>query len=536
MGTERRMSTVSKISSRVAEVHQKTKQKLNSGLKYAIAWAAYVLIGSWVFIVLEKSTTEVIAEHEKWTRFKELMKYGTLVDEMSELRRHLITLCPNKVFTSSFDHLYSSLLKNETIKRDSILRENLIKSWISEVEVVCSTSLTVVEHVLQKPSWSMVDAIYYTMTLVTTIGFGHISPTTDIGKLFCIPYALVGVPLTCILMAKTSDMLSGKMLNFYESSKKRYQKHPKLLLAMVTWMFLIVGCFVFMFIPSLIFSILEEWTMIDAFYFTFITLSTIGFGDYIAGYGEPMSYSDIYKIAIVIWIMIALGYWIFLLNFLQKAIKSNAKTLKKTFKTKNISKQAEFLKQMITKVTQQDDIDEDEDDYRERLHMMALIVESLSGTTSDSKYTKSMTGNGVQYGRAGYSRANSFSKNREEPETVPLDRLQLMTKMVETLWQKSGMFLDTSTVVSEAQSTDKIDEEIVNLQEEEDEPPPSPPKYSIISFEDLMRVKVSVKTETLPGFETLVEQSASKECIYNDNLSMDDPNNPPKVIKKLLYQ
>ncbi|RXG52525.1 Open rectifier potassium channel protein 1 [Armadillidium vulgare] len=104
-----------------------------------------------------------------------------------------------------------------------------------------------------------------------------------------------------------------------------------------------------MFIPSLIFSILEEWTMIDAFYFTFITLSTIGFGDYIAGYGEPMSYSDIYKIAIVIWIMIALGYWIFLLNFLQKAIKSNAKTLKKTFKTKNISKQAEFLKQMITK-------------------------------------------------------------------------------------------------------------------------------------------------------------------------------------------
>lgn len=87
--------------------------------------------------------------------------------------------------------------------------------------------------------------------------------------------------------------------------------------------------------------------------------------------------------------------------------------------------------------------------------------------------------------------------------------------------------------MSEAQSTDKIDEEIVNLQEEEDEPPPSPPKYSIISFEDLMRVKVSVKTETLPGFETLVEQSASKECIYNDNLSMDDPNNPPKVIKEV---
>lgn len=35
--------------------------------------------------------------------------------------------------------------------------------------------------------------------------------------------------------------------------------------------------------PPLLFSVVEGWSFGEGFYFAFITLSTIGFGDYVVG-------------------------------------------------------------------------------------------------------------------------------------------------------------------------------------------------------------------------------------------------------------
>jgi len=39
----------------------------------------------------------------------------------------------------------------------------------------------------------------------------------------------------------------------------------------------------FAFIPAFVFQQLEEWTFAEGVYYAFITLTTIGFGDYEAG-------------------------------------------------------------------------------------------------------------------------------------------------------------------------------------------------------------------------------------------------------------
>ncbi|ROT85080.1 hypothetical protein C7M84_021422 [Penaeus vannamei] len=288
-------------------------------------------------------------------RLGQLASAGDALEELLELRQHILQLCPHPVINGTFGLLESNgesesrgQAQGSAAHQDKL---GLGADWSSAVEEECQESLRIIDHVTKVEKWTLVDSIYFTMTAVTTIGYGHISPATRYGRLFCVLYSLVGVPLTCILMAYSSEMLSNRMLQLYTSARKRHQRHRKTLLYGITWIYLSVGFIVFMFLPSLALSKLEDWSYEDALYYTFITLSTIGFGDLVAGYRKDQPYSEVYKLAIVVWIMMALGYWFLLLNFLQKALKSNVpRRIKKTFRSKRIAKQAEFFRQLVGRV------------------------------------------------------------------------------------------------------------------------------------------------------------------------------------------
>lgn len=44
-----------------------------------------------------------------------------------------------------------------------------------------------------------------------------------------------------------------------------------------------LGTLLILILPPMIFSHVEGWSFSEGFYFAFITLSTIGFGDYVVG-------------------------------------------------------------------------------------------------------------------------------------------------------------------------------------------------------------------------------------------------------------
>lgn len=41
--------------------------------------------------------------------------------------------------------------------------------------------------------WSLVDAIYFSVVTLGTVGYGDITPTTDVGKIFTVFYILFGL-------------------------------------------------------------------------------------------------------------------------------------------------------------------------------------------------------------------------------------------------------------------------------------------------------------------------------------------------------
>ena len=43
--------------------------------------------------------------------------------------------------------------------------------------------------------WNFKDAIYFAATVVTTIGYGSIAPSTDIGRIFVYVYGIFGIAL-----------------------------------------------------------------------------------------------------------------------------------------------------------------------------------------------------------------------------------------------------------------------------------------------------------------------------------------------------
>lgn len=50
-----------------------------------------------------------------------------------------------------------------------------------------------------------------------------------------------------------------------------------------TALFLLWGVLVHLVLPPFVFMSQEGWTYIEGFYFSFVTLTTIGFGDLVAG-------------------------------------------------------------------------------------------------------------------------------------------------------------------------------------------------------------------------------------------------------------
>ena len=55
--------------------------------------------------------------------------------------------------------------------------------------------------------WSWIDSLYFSTTTMSTVGFGDLTPQTDIGKLFTVVYIFVGVGVFVALFTQLARAL-----------------------------------------------------------------------------------------------------------------------------------------------------------------------------------------------------------------------------------------------------------------------------------------------------------------------------------------
>ncbi|KAF3831500.1 hypothetical protein GH733_000312 [Mirounga leonina] len=137
-------------------------------------------------------------------------------------------------------------------------------------------------------------------------GYGNLAPSTEAGQVFCVFYALVGIPLNVVFLNHLGAGLHGHL-----ATLERWEEQPRrsqLLQILGLALFLTLGTLVILIFPPMVFSHVEGWSFGEGFYFAFITLSTIGFGDYVVGTDPSKHYISVYRSLAAIWILLGLAW------------------------------------------------------------------------------------------------------------------------------------------------------------------------------------------------------------------------------------
>ncbi|KAF8782629.1 Potassium channel subfamily K member 16 like protein [Argiope bruennichi] len=165
-----------------------------------------------------------------------------------------------------------------------LLKNNFTNSQISEIieswEPDKKFSYFNDEVQEESTAWNFFNSFMFAFYLCTTIGYGDIAPVTAHGQVICIVYGIFGIPVN-ILFYK---ILGASYAEAFQETVDLVQGNRKSVVWRIAGVltFFIPCIIIFILMPSGIFVYTDEWTYLEGIYYSFITLWTIGFGDYVS--------------------------------------------------------------------------------------------------------------------------------------------------------------------------------------------------------------------------------------------------------------
>lgn len=252
----------------------------------------YLSIGAAIFQVLEEPNWEIAVEHYKSEKEKILKQYPCLAK-------------------ADLDHILE-VVSDAAGQGVTITGDKTFNNW----------------------NWP--NAVIFAATVITTIGYGNIAPKTPSGRVFCIFYGLFGVPLCLTWISELGKFFGGRAKHLGQYLTKKGVTLRKTQFT-CTAIFLLWGVLVHLVIPPFVFMSQEGWTYIEGLYFSFVTLTTIGFGDLVAGVDPNADYPTLYRYFVEVWIYLGLAWLSLFFNWKVRMVVEAHKALKKHRKRRRLS-------------------------------------------------------------------------------------------------------------------------------------------------------------------------------------------------------
>ncbi|KHJ41175.1 potassium channel family protein K member 1 [Trichuris suis] len=229
----------------------------------------------------------------------------------SDSRRKLVTTYANLLRNFTDQH---SCLQGESSVKGKAAKE--VEQLIESVSAAVTKGITLQNANATESSWNFGQSFFFCGTLVSTVGYGRISPVTSAGKAFTIFYCLFGIPLFLVLLSAFVERIRAPAVwLFHVLSRRLGNAMQESRIRLLHLCIITAAILLFLFIlPAAIFeSIEEDWSYLDAFYYCFVSLTTIGLGDYVPGEKPTQKYRDLYKIMTTGYLLIGLvGMMLFL--------------------------------------------------------------------------------------------------------------------------------------------------------------------------------------------------------------------------------
>ncbi|PIC30971.1 hypothetical protein B9Z55_022043 [Caenorhabditis nigoni] len=244
---------------------------------------AYTLFGATVFYLIEGSHEQSILR----VREQNLDK---LLDELA------------KVLSEAVNDPEQS---SEHQRMKDFIKESYISLQKHEEQYKWSTYYRL-EHP-DNLKWTFSSAFFFSMNVYTTTGYGSISAQTMSGQLFTMIYAFCFVPVTLVILRDLGQMFLVNFTKLYAHAltfvrnlrgKKEIDEDEMIQLPIKYCMAILIAyliiCTTFVYLYDAIMG--PEWdtglSYFTAFYFSFISLTTIGLGDVMPNnvpYAPPVS-------------------------------------------------------------------------------------------------------------------------------------------------------------------------------------------------------------------------------------------------------
>ncbi|XP_076594130.1 potassium channel subfamily K member 5-like [Chaetodon auriga] len=219
------------------------------------------------------------------------------------------------------------LQKESILKKYPCLAKEDLEEILEIVSEAAGQGVTITGDI-HRNTWDWANSVIFASTIVTTIGFGNVAPKTKGGRVFCILYGLCGIPLCLVWISKLGSFFGdrAKRLSQVLISKGVSVKKVQLI---CTALFLLWGLLAHLLLPPLVFMSLEGWSYLEGLYFSFITLTTVGFGDYVAGVNPNIEYPRLYRVFAELWIYMGLAWLSLFFSWNVNMVVEAHKVLKK---------------------------------------------------------------------------------------------------------------------------------------------------------------------------------------------------------------